>query len=203
MNLIKYSFLFLFSILGLGTLQAQKGSTRLEVSYTVGLPAGNLKHLVDETSFRGAEIGVLFGLNYQLSLGFQTGQQDFYQKFPRQVYHESGSDLSAVVTHSIQVNPIMAKLRYTSAGSAVQPFASLAAGANLVRYTKYYGVFEDGRSKIGFAAQPEIGVRIPFGAAKRSAFQLAAGYNYMPFRHNDADGLHHAVLKAGLSFSLK
>ncbi|HEU4471511.1 MAG TPA: outer membrane beta-barrel protein [Flavisolibacter sp.] len=203
MKTYRYSLL-LVAIFFTVAARAQDRPVRLELSYTAGIPSSNLRNLVDQTSWRGVEGALMFDINQKLALGIQSGYQDFYQKYPRAVYNENGSDLSAVVTNSIQTTPILlkAKYRFGSAGK-VQPFASLAAGGNLISYRKYYGQFVDSRSSFRFAGQPELGVNIPLGASGRSAFHLAAGYNFMPFKYNDADGLSHGVIKAGFSFSLK
>jgi hypothetical protein len=183
---------------------AQRGTTKLELNYAVGLPTGSLKQSVSNTSFRGGEASVMYGVSDRLSLGLLVGTQDFYQKYPRAVIHESGSDISAVITNSIQVMPIMARARMNFKGAgAVQPFVSLAAGGNLIQYQKYYGEFVDNKAKFGFAAQPALGIHIPFGKARTAGFNLSAGYNFMPFQYEDVDGLHHAVIKAGVSIPLE
>lgn len=194
--------MFLASFFFLGT-NAQQGTKKFEINYTVGVPTGNLKNVINQTSWRGGEGALMFGLTDQLSLGLQAGYQDFYQKFPREIISEAGSDISAVITNSIQVIPVMIKAKYNLASTAsIQPFISLAAGANLVTYQKFYGEFVDDKNSLGFAAQPSAGIHIPIGSAKQSGFHLAAGYNYMPFKYNDADGLSHATIKAGFTINL-
>jgi hypothetical protein len=199
----QYWLLSLIALMVGITSRSQQGEKKLELNYTAGIPTGNLKNLTDQVSWRGMEGAFLYGVTDQISVGLETGFQDFYQKFPRKVFSESGADLSAVITNSIQVLPIMVKGRYRfSPAGAVEPYVSLAAGGNMISYEKYYGQFVDEKTSFGFAAQPELGLRIPVGASKRSGFHLAAAYNFMPFRYNDADGLSHAVLKAGFSFGL-
>jgi hypothetical protein len=168
------------------------------------LPAGNLKNLVDDVSWRGGELDLMYGVTDRMAVGLAFATQDFYQKYPRTVLHEAGTDISAVISNSIQVMPIMAKASMKlNAVGPVHPFVSLAAGANLIQYRKYYGEFSDSRSKFGFAAQPSVGVHVPFGRNGGAGFNLAAGYNYMPFKYNDADGLSHGVVKAGISVPLQ
>ncbi|HEY0679099.1 MAG TPA: hypothetical protein VGD17_12480 [Chitinophagaceae bacterium] len=183
---------------------AQQGQFRADLNYTVGLPFGNLKNLSEKTSWRGGEIAFMYGLTDKASIGLQIGMQDFYQKFPRTVIHQSGTDISAVVSNSIQVMPILLKgsMNLKQMG-AVLPYVSLAAGGNFIQYRKFYGEFTDSRYTFGFAAQPSVGVHIPFGRTNAVAFHLAAGYNFMPFSYNDADGLSHGVIKAGISVPLQ
>ena len=193
--------LFLFTSFN---VSAQKGVVRLDASYAVGIPMGNFKDIVDVTSGRGWNAAVLYGVSDKFSVGFQTGMQDFYQKYPRAIYHQSGNDLSAVVTNSIKSFPLMAKGKYKfNEEGVVQPFVALAAGASLVQYRKYYGEFAEENSSFSFAAQPEVGLYLPFGKGKTTGFHLSAGYNLIPYKKLDADGLNNAVIKAGISFNLR
>lgn len=204
MKLIKILLAVQLVVLLNASVQAQQGNFKLELNYTVGLPVGGLHDVTDKTSWRGGEIAFMYGITDRASIGLQVGQQDFYQRYPRTVFHGSGTDISAVITNSIQVMPIMAKgtMRFGTMGS-VQPFVSLAAGGNFIQYRKFYGEFADSRYKLGFAAQPSAGIHVPFGRAARSGFHIAAGFNFMPFKYADADGLHHGVVKAGVSFPLQ
>ncbi|HEX2607118.1 MAG TPA: outer membrane beta-barrel protein [Flavisolibacter sp.] len=204
MNRYRYGLILILALSLYTASWAQKQPTKLEINYTAGFPTGNLRNLTDNASWRGAEGALLFGVTDKLSIGLQAGYQDFYKKYPRQVVQEGGSDISAVITNSIQVSPIQLKAKYAfNNQGTITPYASLAAGANLISYRKFYGEFSDTKTGVGFAAQPELGVQIPLGATKKYEFHLAAGYNYMPFKYNDADGLSHAVIKAGFTFGLQ
>jgi hypothetical protein len=204
MKQIKYSFI-LFSLLLAGSIAyGQKGTVKLDAAYKAAIPLGNFKNLTTETSGRGWDAAVLYSITDAASVGLQTGFQDFYQKYDRQVMHGQGSAVSAVITNSVQVIPLLLKGKYLlTQNSTVQPFASLGVGAALVQYRKYYGQFADSRTKVGFAAQPELGVYIPVGRYKRAAVQIAAAYNYIPYKANDANGLHHASVKAGVVIPLR
>ncbi len=184
---------------------SQEGRWKLNASYSVGIPVGNLKNLTNEASFRGWNATAMYGVTEQISVGLATGFQDFYQRYPRTILHDEGSDISAVITNSIQVTPIMLKATYHfSQDGRLQPFASLAAGGNFIQYQKYYGQFADSRSKFGFAAQPELGIHIPLSSKLRNiGLNIAAAYNFMPFKYNDADGLHHISAKAGVNIPIR
>lgn len=203
MKLIKIFIAASLLLVGMGAM-AQQGRFKLDVNYQVGLPAGNLKNAVEKTSWRGGEVAFMYGATDALSVGIAVGSQDFYQKYPRTVIHSSGQDVSAVVTNSIQVMPVMAKGSWKLGPMGpVQPFVSLGAGANFIQYRKFYGEFVDSRYTVGFAAQPSVGVHIPFSRTSGAGFQIAAGFNYMPFKFNEVDGLHHGVVKAGISIPMQ
>ena len=185
-------------------LFSQQGAWKLSPGYSVAIPMGGLKNLVDETSTRGWNASVMYGITDKASVGIASGFQDFYQKYPRETLHDQGSDLSAVISNSIQVIPIMLKGKYNFSNEGViQPFAALATGGNFIQYQKYYGQFVDSRSKFGFAAQPEIGLHIPISKMRKIGLDVAAAYNIMPFKYNDADGLNHIAVKAGINIPLQ
>lgn len=200
----KYSVVVL-SVLLLGlSARSQERTLKLDVAYKAAMPIGNFKNLTDKTSLNGWEAALMYTITGQVALGFQSGFQDFYQKYGRQVYHGAGGDISAVITNSIQVIPLLLKGKYlfTKAGM-VQPFAALGVGGSLVQYSKYYGQFSDSRSTFAFMAQPEVGMHIPVSRARGIGVNIAAAYNYLPYKGLDADGLHHASVKAGISIPLR
>src|SRR5919206_875954 len=90
-----------------GYAWSQQGVLKANINYAVGIPTGSFKTVTNEVSPRGWSASVLYGVTDNLSLGLGTGYQDFYQRYPRQITYTSGSDLSAVVTNSVQVTPIL------------------------------------------------------------------------------------------------
>ena len=194
------------ALFSLSAVQAQKGTTKLNVSYNVALPTGSFQGNVDATSFRGFQGSVLYGITDKLSIGVGTGFQDFYQKNPRQLYKLSdGGDISAVLTNSIQTIPILAQAKYAfTPGAAVQPYASLGVGGNLVTYNQLLGEFSSNSgAKFGFAARPEAGLYIPFKKGGDKGFQLGASYNIMPFREAGFKNLNSIGVHAGVSIPLR
>lgn len=185
-------------------LWAQQSSLKLNINYAVGIPTGNFRTLTNKVSPRGWDASLLYNINDQWAVGLQTGFQDYYQKYPRQLIHQNGSDISAVISQSVQTMPMMAKVQYRlGAGNMVQPYVAIAAGGNFVNFKTYYGEFADSYSKFGFAAQPQAGIEIPIGANKRTAINLAAGYNIIPFQAAMADGLNNVVIKGGINIPFK
>ena len=192
--------LFIFQ----NSLFSQQGAWKITPGYSIAFPVGNLKSLTNEPSTRGWNVSVMYGITDKASIGFSSGFQDFYQKYPREIMQGEGSAISAVITNSIQVIPIMLKGKYNFSGEGfIQPFAALAAGGNFIQYQKYYGQFVDSRSKFGFAAQPEIGIYIPISNMRKIGLEIAGAYNIMPFKYNDADGLNHISVKAGINIHLQ
>ena len=192
---------FLFSVF---LARAQKGENKLNISYSAALPAGSFKNTVSSNSFRGFNASFLHGVSDNLSVGLATGFQDFYQKYPRQLYKLSdGSDLSAVLTYSIQTIPVLAELKYNfTPGGTVQPYAAIGAGANFISYEQLFGEFGNKLGKIGFAARPEAGLQIPLGK-NGAGFTIGASYNIMPFKQDDLKNLNSIGLHAGFSIPMR
>jgi hypothetical protein len=203
MKSIKIIFLLLF-ITVFSTVQAQRGETRLSISYNAALPMSDFKNVVSATSYRGFNASVLHGVSDKVSIGLATGFQDFYQKTPRRLYHFSdGSDISAVVTNSIQTIPILFDVKYNfSAAGTVQPYAAIGVGGNLVAYDQLLGEFGNQQTKIKFAARPEAGIYVPFGK-KQSGFNIGASYNIMPFNEGDFKNLNSLGIHAGINVPLR
>lgn len=192
-------------LLSFSAVQAQKGLTKATIQYNLGLPTGSFKNTVSETSARGFKADVLYGINDKLSIGLGTGFQDFYQKDPRQVYKLSdGSDVSAVMTNSIQTIPVLATAKYNfTPGAAVQPYAALGVGGNLISYSQLLGEFGDQQAAFRFAARPEAGVYVPFKKGGQSGLTVGATYNVMPFNEIGIGNLNHIGVQAGISIPLR
>jgi opacity protein-like surface antigen len=203
MKKVKIIFSFFFVVL-LSTAQAQKGETKFSISYNVALPMSDFKNFVSSASYRGFNGSILHGLSDKVSVGFASGFQDFYQKNARQTYHFSdGSDISAVVTNTIQTIPLLADVKYTfSPNASIQPYAAIGVGGNMIAYNQLFGEFGNQQTKFGFAARPEAGLFIPF-KNKISGFEIGASYNIMPFKEGDMKNLNSLGIHAGFSFPLR
>jgi outer membrane protein W len=193
-------------LLGMAAQAQQQGKTILDLQYNAALPQGSLKSIVSDNSFRGMKAGILYGITNNLAVGLGTGFQDFYQKYPRQLYKFSdGSDLSAVRSFSIQTIPILAQAKWNfTPGGAVQPYAALGIGGNLISYNDYVGEFSlEQKSSFGFAARPEAGVFVPFHKGGEAGFTIGASYNVMPYKTNDVTNLNSLGIHAGFSIPMR
>lgn len=188
-----------------GMAQAQEGRLSLNLNYSINTPTGDFKDFVNKTSYRSWTASLLYGINDKLSVGFGTGFQDFYQKYPRQVYKlDDGSDISAVVSNSVQAVPLLAQVQYNfMPRAAVQPYVGVGVGGNLVLYRQYVGEFADSKNKFGFAARPEAGVFIPFRKEGPAGITLRADYNYMPVTYGALDGMSNWGAGIGVKFPLQ
>jgi len=191
------------------TYSTSKGEVKVNLFYNYGLPLGTFKSdFMKNSSPRGFTADVLYWFKPQWGVGGSFGYQDYYQKNARDIYKLSdGSDISAVVSHSMQMLPIVAKamyMPYAEKQAIVQPYVSAGAGINIVNFSEYLGEFSSASSaNAKFTAQAGAGVKIPFGKTQRSGFLLGATYNYTPYNEYDIKGINTINLQAGFQFKLK
>ncbi|MBN8862033.1 MAG: outer membrane beta-barrel protein [Sphingobacteriales bacterium] len=186
-------------------LQAQQGELKMQINISGAIPGSSLKDLTNNASLRGGEMGLLYGVSDKLSVGLQVAYQDFYEKFPRAIYKlDDGSDISAVLTNSVQVIPILATVRYEFTPEArLRPYVAAGLGGGLSFYKQYLGEYPSSANKFGFAARPEAGVYLPFKPQSPSGLQLGVYYNYMSYNKYGIKDLSYMGAKLGVVFPLR
>jgi opacity protein-like surface antigen len=183
--------------------------TTLGIGYQYAVPAGAFKSgFIDQGSPRGITVDLMYTINPQWRVGAGFSYQDFYQKSPRSTYRlQDGSDLSAVLSNSLQTNALMAKAMFFPRGadsSRLQPYISAGAGANMVGYSQHFGEFSNGEDvNFRIAAQGGVGVQYALGEKRRTALTLGAVYNYMPLNQFDIKNVNNIGIQAGLRFALR
>lgn len=187
---------------------AQSGQLKLDLNYNYSLPLGSFKSdLVNKGSSRGFNGSLQYGINNKWAVGLGAGYQDYYQKYPRAVYPlDKTQTVSAVLTNSIEISPVVAKGTFTPLGGKglVQPYISVGAGAGMVSFKQYLGEFTStDKSSASFVAQGGAGVMIPFGKLSSSGFQIGADYNYVPYKNFGYNNLSSLNFHAGVFFPLR
>lgn len=205
MKNIKLVLFLLAGFVGIHTARAQKGLTKVEVNYSAAFPTSSFKDLISDGSFRGVDLKILHNINDNMAVGLTTGFQDFYQKYPRALYKLSdGSDISAVVSNSVQTVPLLATFHYNfQPQKRIQPFVGAGVGGDIVLYNQYLGEFSDSKSKFAFQAQPKIGLYYPFRQGGLTGITLSGYYNIIPFKYNGTTNLNSFGFTLGISFPTK
>lgn len=198
-------FLSVFFLAAGLSVNAQQGEVRMTASLAGASPSGDLRDIVDKTSFRGADITILYGFTDKFSGGLNIGFQDFYQKFPRALYKmEDGSDISAVITNSVQTIPFLATGRYNFQPTArVQPYASAGLGGAVVINRQFVGEYPNDDTKIGFAARPGVGVYIPFRKQGEVGLNLGVNYTYIGYKQDNVSNLSFIGFNIGIGFPMR
>ncbi len=152
---------------------------------------------------------ISYTFNPRFSLGLQSGYQNYYQKYGRQLYKLDGNQtVSAVLTNSMDIVPLLLRGTFyplgTKTSAIVQPYVSAGAGVNLVNYGQYLGEFGGTEASTAFAAQAGAGVKIPFGnKINQNGIKIGATYNYSNYSHNDVSKLNNIGINAGVIFGLR
>ena len=183
---------------------------KMELSYNASVPFGSFKNdYIGKTSFRGGIGELSYTFNPKFSLGLQSGYQNYYQKYGRQVYKLDGNQtVSAVLTNSMTIVPLLLRGTYypmgTNPAAVVQPYVSAGAGVNLINYGQYMGEFGGTDASTAFAVQGGAGIKIPFGdKIKQNGIKVGATYNFCNYNSNNISHLNNLGISAGVVFGLK
>jgi len=185
---------------------AQNGSLKLDLNYNYSIPLSGFKNdLVSNGSPRGFMGGLFYSFNNHLSGGLSFGFQDYYQKYPRTIYNLSKTQqISAVLTNSIQVTPVLLKAKYfPNANSFLKPYVSLGAGANIIDNKQYFGEFGNSQTNVGFRAQAGVGLMVPFKKSGTSGLNVGASYDYAPYKKYGYKDLNNVNIQAGVVLELR
>jgi hypothetical protein len=191
--------IFAFSITKAQRLQ-------LALNYNVATPVNaSFKEYVSKTSFRGAQGSVLYRINNDFRVGLQASYNDFYEKYPRQVYKTTdGSDISTVLTNTLQNTPVVVKGEYNLVKTGrIKPYVGLGAGINFINYDQYLGEFEYSKFYTKAAFTGDAGIVVPFSPDGPYGFRLSTSYNYLPFNAEGIKRLDTWSVQAGVVLPLK
>src|ERR1700733_13492559 len=143
-QVIKTPAILVIAVIITQTALAQKG-LQLIVNYNTATPLGSgFRDYISNTSFRGSQGSLYYGVNNQFRFGLQVSYNDFYQKHDRQVYKTNdGSDISTVLSNSLQSAPLLVKGEYSIPHTGfIKPFVGFGAGIDFINYDQYLGEFE-------------------------------------------------------------
>lgn len=200
---VKYWIVAAIILASYSTVKAQN-ELQFNLGYNVNVPAGSFKDLITRPAYKGFTGGLAYALSNQLSLGLDLGYNDYYQKYPRQVYQDGeGSNISAVVSNSIQQFPLLFMANYTLIKKGfIRPYVGAGGGVNFISFDQYLGEFDDPQSKTKWALKGEAGFYIPLSSYSSTAIKVGASYNYAPFNTYGIDNLSTWGIEAGIRVPL-
>jgi len=203
-SLSKYWIIGAVTVMVCSAVHAQN-ELQMNIDYNVNIPTGAFRNYVTHPAYKGFTAGLAYPLNDQLSLGLSIGYNDYYQKYPRQVYEDGkGSDISAVVSNSIQQLPLLITANYTLLKKGlIRPYVGAGAGLNFINFDQYLGEFDDPHSMTRLAVKGEAGFFIPLSSYSSTALKIGASYNYTPFNNYGVNNLDTWGIQAGIRFPLR
>ncbi|HWB91608.1 MAG TPA: hypothetical protein VG605_07140 [Puia sp.] len=196
-------FFLLLSFLAIRS-QAQN-HVEFDANYNINFPSGSaFRNLVSHPAYSGFTAGFSYAFDSCLRVGLSIGYNDYYQKYPRQVYSNGpGSDVSAVVTNSIQQAPLLATIDYTFLKYAViRPYVGGGAGVNFINLDQYLGEFDNPVHETRFALRGEAGILISLSNYSATAIRIGGSYNYAPFKKYGISNLNNWGIHAGITLPI-
>ncbi len=143
----------------------------LTVRGGAAIPMGAFSsNYIDKTTIQNYSIALDWIFQKPISIGVEVGKTFYSQKVPRTIYSTNGQDISAVQTRTIGLMPIQGVVSYYFAGTnaSIRPYVQLAAGADLLDYTLYYGNL----------ANQQQAVKLTYGAAAGAKFLFKKDGNF-------------------------
>ncbi len=183
---MRFGFL-LISIVFISVAAHAQSRLQFSAGYDVNIPSGAFRDFISNNAYKGFNAGLAYRISDQFDVGLDVRYNDYYQKYPRDVYSlGKGSDISAVISNSVQLLPVTIKANYifTKQGF-IRPYIAAGGGVNFISYAQYLGEFGDTKSYVKPTVTGDAGILIPFKRYNPStALELGGGYNYTPFNYN-------------------
>jgi hypothetical protein len=196
---------FLLLAVGAAAQAQYHNDLQFNVNYNVNIPSGSFRNFITNPAYKGFTAGLAYPITSQLRVGLSVGYNDYYQKYPRQVYSEgAGSDISAVVSNSVQQMPLLATVDYTLLKKGfIRPYIGAGAGVNFVSFDQYLGEFDNPQSSAHLAVRGEAGILIPLSSYSATAIRIGGSYNYAPYNKDGISDLNNWGIHAGVSIPIR
>ncbi len=143
---------------------------------------------IDKPTIQSYSASLDWVLQGPISVGVEVGRTMFSQKMPRTIYTIGEQEVSAVQTRTASLMPIQGVLSYYFAPTSamIRPYVQVAAGADLLDYTLYYGSLANQKEAVKFSYGGAAGAKFLFkrdgsiGADIRVKYnQTALDYDYV------------------------
>ena len=198
----------LFFTIAMITVQASTAQQEIQfsVNYNAASPLeSSLRDYVNKTSFRGLQESLLLGINNHFRAGIQSSFNNFYQKKERQVYKSTdGSELSAVLSNTLQTVPIFVKGEYSFLNKGFfKPYVGVGTGINFVSYNQFVGSFEYDKHYVKTAFIGDIWLLFPFPGKSYYGFRISTSYDLMPFNEEGIKNLNSWNVQTGFTVTIK
>jgi len=155
-------------------------TTNWEISKGVG----DTGDFIESVNFRGISFDGRYFINENVTVGGFVSWNALYDKLknlPPIEFEDDGlvGHVSGTQVHYLNVFPILANMHYFfDADGKIKPYAGIGLGGVYVEQRNDIGFRSFNSDSFGFAAQPEIGVFIPFNSYSGTGINLAVRYLY-------------------------
>ncbi|WP_373513081.1 hypothetical protein [Persicitalea sp.] len=155
-----------------------------------GIPIGPFSSgYIDQPTIKSYSLSVDWILQKPVSIGLEVGKTFYSQRLPRAVYELDDREVSAVQTRTIDLMPIQGVLSYyfATANSMIRPYVQVAAGADLLTYSLYYGSLADQKQSVNFTYGGAAGAKFLFKKDGSIGADIRVKYNQTSFNYDYVD----------------
>ena len=183
------------------TVEAAVAQSNTTISYSVGIPFGDLSDFVSKPSWRGVTLDFRKMINPNIGVGFSTGWNVFYEAMDYGSYTRDNQTLTGkqyrYSNHiPIYINPTY----YLKPDATVNPFFSLGIGTIYTLRNTDMNLYTLEQEAWGFALAPEVGIQYAMGEGTGAAFTVSGKLNHA-FKAGDINSAQSFfTLNVGFSF---
>jgi outer membrane protein W len=170
----KIFLLTVFSFFLAGAVWAQSNTV---ISYSVGIPTGDLGDFIGKTSWRGMSFDYRKMVNPNVGVGVNFSWNTFYEEMDRATYTQDNVSLTGKQYRYSNNFPMLATAAYfLKPEEDLNPFFGLGLGTMYTLRNTDMNLYTLEREAWNFLLQPEIGFQ--YGVDPATALQLSLKYNY-------------------------
>lgn len=175
-------------------IRAQEAYSTL--SYSIGIPTGDMADFVETASWRGVafDYNNLLGQNFALGIGFSW--QTFYEELGFQTLTDGTVNLSGSQYNYVNSFPVhLTGSYFFQSESFITPFAGLGVGTIYNMTDLDIGIFRFEENAWQFSVRPEVGMQ--FEVNYRTGARVSARY-FHAFEAENLGSYSHLALTVGI-----
>lgn len=162
------------SLCTVGLLQAQSTTS---ITYSIGLPTGDLQDFIKPASFRGINFDFQKMVQPNVGVGLSLGWNVFYDELSYDTYTVDNVSLSGKQWRYSNMFPmLLSTAYYLKPGEQMNPFVGLGIGTIYTIRNTDMNLYTLEQEAWNFALVPTVGVLIQ--ANDVTSFHVSAKYNY-------------------------
>lgn len=170
----KIIFIFSLFFAAVGVAVGQSNTT---LSYSVGIPVGDLGDFIQKMSWRGVSLDYRKMINPNVGVGFSAGWNVFYEAMDRDTYTIDNQSLTGKqYRYSNHIPLYINPTYYLKPGETINPFFSLGIGTIYTLRNTDMNLYTWEQEAWGFALAPEVGLHYNIDDA--AAFTITGKLNY-------------------------
>ncbi|WP_137090996.1 glycine--tRNA ligase [Mangrovivirga cuniculi] len=192
--------ILLYTISGLlliASYQMNAQTKYTSISYSLGLPTGDLSDYIEEVSFRGLNLSFRSEVNGGVMLGFKTGYNVFYEDSGYKTAVDGNTSISGRQYRYQDAVPIYFTIGKQFLEDEIRPYVNLGIGTTYINRETDIGIFAFTDETWQFSLNPEVGV--VYWVYPGFGLNLGLSY-YANFKNDDFEAQNYFGIQAGISF---